>query len=184
MARPLRNRSWPVIAARILVLLFVLLYACNFCGLGAGIGWQSGMISVVCGQLQLGLFGDDEPPSLDEYNGIWHTAPLWCNSTLYYNSWRERFGLIPPTITRSGHQRSSYLFRSYPVYVMPLWLCAAVPAAFLIISGMRVRRRAVRLPCRACGYSLIGNTSGRCPECGTAICDRTAPNENGPVASR
>ena len=184
MAGRLRSRSWPVIAARVLVFFFALLYACNFCGLHAGIGWQSGMISVVCGQLQLGLFGDDEPDSLDEYNGIWHTAPLWCNSTPYYLSWRERIGLIPPTITQRGHLRSSYLFQGYPVYIVPLWLCAAVPATFLFVSGMRARRSTGPLHCRTCGYSLVGNTSGRCPECGTAICDRTAPTNDRPVASR
>ena len=35
----------------------------------------------------------------------------------------------------------------------------------------RKRQRAKRPPfaeCRTCGYSLIGNTSGVCPECGTA----------------
>jgi len=32
--------------------------------------------------------------------------------------------------------------------------------------------------CLACGYSLTGNTSGVCPECGTAIESKPAPNKS------
>jgi len=32
--------------------------------------------------------------------------------------------------------------------------------------------------CKKCGYNLIGNVSGVCPECGTAM-DRLDDNRNG-----
>ncbi|OWY72993.1 hypothetical protein B7486_01210 [cyanobacterium TDX16] len=184
MAGRLRTRSWPVIAARILVLFFVSLYACNFCGLGASFAWRTGKIYVGSGMLEFGCIREDGISSLGEYCGISHATPFWRGSAFVQVPWRERFGLTAPMTMLHPDCCRVGLFQSYPLYILPLWLCAAVPAAFLFISGMRVRRRAVPLPCRACGYSLVGNTSGRCPECGTAICDRTAPNKNGPVASR
>ena len=50
-----------------------------------------------------------------------------------------------------------------PLYV-PL-LCFGTIAVYLTL------RRRPRKPgtCHACGYNLTGNTSGVCPECGTAI---------------
>ena len=51
--------------------------------------------------------------------------------------------------------------------ILPLWLFF-VPSAYLFLVFWYSDRR--RLPpghCQACGYDLIGNTSGRCPECGT-----------------
>jgi len=43
----------------------------------------------------------------------------------------------------------------------------AVMPAFCLIQW--VRRPARPGACRACGYDLTGNTSGVCPECGTAV---------------
>lgn len=39
----------------------------------------------------------------------------------------------------------------------------------------RKMRRAAGIPCRACFYDLTGNTSGICPECGTAILPKSLP---------
>ena len=48
--------------------------------------------------------------------------------------------------------------------LMPaVWVCVAILAA---VDRNSDRRRGC---CRACGYSLTGNTSGMCPECGTKI---------------
>ncbi|HEY8746789.1 MAG TPA: hypothetical protein VIM11_02365 [Tepidisphaeraceae bacterium] len=53
-----------------------------------------------------------------------------------------------------------------------LWVVAAVCA----VAGMGSRIVAARTPaqgrvgfCRSCGYDLACNTSGVCPECGTAV---------------
>lgn len=56
--------------------------------------------------------------------------------------------------------------------MLPYWLFL-IPAA--VVPGIQFRRwyRARTRPrtgcCLACGYDLTGNTSGVCPECGTAI---------------
>jgi drug/metabolite transporter (DMT)-like permease len=59
-----------------------------------------------------------------------------------------------------------------------------VPALFLVTGAVSVvaglLMKAVPPPrfapglCQACGYNLRGNTSGRCPECGTA-CEHVRP---------
>lgn len=58
----------------------------------------------------------------------------------------------------------------------PLWPAAAVLALFPVrwsFAVLRRRRRRKNNQCLACGYSLTGNTSGVCPECGTATSQTT-----------
>ena len=53
-----------------------------------------------------------------------------------------------------------------------VWSIAAILAGVAV--GREVARDRTRIPpqsCRQCGYNLTGNTSGVCPECGTAISD-------------
>jgi predicted amidophosphoribosyltransferase len=46
------------------------------------------------------------------------------------------------------------------------WICGLWPDG----SGCEQVERVLGLyRCRKCGYSLIGNTSGICPECGTQV---------------
>jgi hypothetical protein len=60
--------------------------------------------------------------------------------------------------------------------VIPLWPLA-LPAAWMLAAWPLRRalasRRAREGLCRMCGYNLVGNASGRCPECGTPL-ERTA----------
>lgn len=66
------------------------------------------------------------------------------------------------------------------IYRLPIWIplvAAMVTAAWLYLPLWRLRQaRKADLPpgprCRTCGYSLIGNSSGRCPECGTEVPER------------
>jgi hypothetical protein len=55
---------------------------------------------------------------------------------------------------------------------VPLWepiaLLSIWPICFLFVAFLR-RRRGKAGSCRKCGYSLTGNTSGVCPECGTRV---------------
>ena len=59
--------------------------------------------------------------------------------------------------------------------LLPLWLVGLVfglAGAWLpyrLWSNARRRRLARAGRCQTCGYNLTGNTSGICPECGTAI---------------
>lgn len=51
-------------------------------------------------------------------------------------------------------------------FILPLWIpCSVVIVSFLIIR----RKPFLDYQCRQCGYDLIHNLSGTCPECGTAI---------------
>lgn len=58
--------------------------------------------------------------------------------------------------------------------VLAYCLNLPIPLAIWYVSrDMDCRASAIRSPprCRPCGYDLTGNTSGRCPECGTACGD-------------
>jgi len=54
---------------------------------------------------------------------------------------------------------------------VPLWLMtivfAAYPAIVLVYRPLRTRLRVWRGRCPSCGYDLMGNQSGVCPECGS-----------------
>src|SRR5438045_774002 len=47
----------------------------------------------------------------------------------------------------------------------------AIVGAVLIKIGFWPRRRGHTPHCRGCGYALVGNESGSCPECGKLISD-------------
>ena len=82
--------------------------------------------------------------------------------------WRHTFisGITHPTLPRRLPPRNAYE-GSFPVWfivllttILPLWR---------VISSARRHRRIKTSLCSECGYSLTGNTSGVCPECGTPI---------------
>jgi hypothetical protein len=58
-------------------------------------------------------------------------------------------------------------------YSAPLWLPACVFGGLAIPIVRRLIRRRTRFRdptcCPSCSYNLTGNTSGVCPECGTAV---------------
>ena len=70
----------------------------------------------------------------------------------------------------------------YTAVVVGLWLPTAIFAAYPSIAFIRgpVRRWRRRRKgwCVKCGYDLIENVSGVCPECGEPICD-DAPGQGG-----
>jgi hypothetical protein len=80
--------------------------------------------------------------------------------------WRNQFGAgrrESPASPLTTH--SSYWVQT------PLW-CVALAFLVMPIFGLRsVIRSRLHRPgcCRTCGYSLTGNTSGVCPECGTPV---------------
>lgn len=55
----------------------------------------------------------------------------------------------------------------------PIWMLVATlllpPGVAYVLGPVRRRRRKARGLCVQCGYALIGNTSARCPECGTGV---------------
>jgi hypothetical protein len=62
---------------------------------------------------------------------------------------------------------------------MPFVIFAAYPTLVLLTGPLRRRRRRQRGCCLHCGYCLIGNTSGTCPECG-AVVTEPATRDPGP----
>lgn len=70
----------------------------------------------------------------------------------------------------------------YLALVVPYWAVATAsltPVAWGAHRRRRRRRRGRSGLCRECGYSLAGNVSGVCPECGT----RTGPASAAPPAA-
>ena len=51
--------------------------------------------------------------------------------------------------------------------VFPIAMCGF--AGWLLMRDFRIRTWEETGKCRQCGYSLTGNTSGVCPECGAEI---------------
>ncbi|GJM24132.1 MAG: hypothetical protein DHS20C16_05470 [Phycisphaerae bacterium] len=67
----------------------------------------------------------------------------------------------PGILPNNGHV-------TFPLWC-PLLLFAANPIFAFIRGPLRRRARRKRNQCIQCGYSLIGLTEQRCPECGTAV---------------
>lgn len=67
----------------------------------------------------------------------------------------------------------------------PLFAAFAIPYLLnAIYKAQRRRTRARRGKCLACAYNLTGNTSGSCPECGTAIQSQDQPETESALRSR
>lgn len=55
------------------------------------------------------------------------------------------------------------------VFLLSMFATGTYPTYALITGPMRRWRRRRKRCCQQCGYSLIGNLSGVCPECGTEV---------------
>ena len=82
--------------------------------------------------------------------------------------WEEHHTFHPPLFGLP----SIYSSVSLLSIVIPLWLLFILFAVYPVLAFIRgplnrYRRRRKGL-CIKCGYNLTGNTSGICPECGTA----------------
>ena len=63
-------------------------------------------------------------------------------------------------------------WRGWIASIYDCWIiavAAVLPALYSISLLRRRSRRNLTASCRSCGYSLTGNTSGVCPECGTPV---------------
>jgi hypothetical protein len=70
--------------------------------------------------------------------------------------------------------------RTDPFFLVALIFCMIYSSVIGLIIGIpfAVYRKRHTIPpghCQTCGYSLTGNTSGICPECGTAVKASTHP---------
>lgn len=77
--------------------------------------------------------------------------------------WRDAWGAGSPQIKRISSSASAVII---PVYLLlGLSILASMSSAFLIWRTPNSEKG----HCLVCGYSLMGNWSGRCPECGSDI---------------
>ena len=96
--------------------------------------------------------------------------------------WAEKMpvGLYRPiqAVQYGGFKWETKLFRTGPfggdwdTLVIPSWLIVIVSSILPGRSAFRwflVRQRRLKNRCPVCGYNLTANTSGVCPECGTAV---------------
>lgn len=52
---------------------------------------------------------------------------------------------------------------------IPFWTIFALCASVTLVAFRKSHVRFKEYQCRQCGYNLTGNTSGKCPECGTRM---------------
>lgn len=90
--------------------------------------------------------------------------PHWSDEVDRYTFevWRDFYVQIVPVPPNSDWT----IFVSCPFYV-PFLVFAAYPTFAFIRGPLRRHNREKRNLCLNCGYSLTGNVSGNCPECGT-----------------
>ncbi len=93
------------------------------------------------------------PTSSPTSRRAWNIAGLrvseWCHNDSACANWRS--------------------FVSHSVHV-PYWYIAVIVGAVpLYVFTTRLRRHCDSSSCKSCRYSLVGNVSGRCPECGTIV---------------
>ena len=95
--------------------------------------------------------------------GLGSLGKLWRTPWSYYASpWEWSVG---NTFLLVGSDSRYTQALGVPLWI-PAGLLAVLPAIRFAYMPLRSRRRRRRKQCVACGYLLIGNVSGICPECG------------------
>jgi hypothetical protein len=94
-------------------------------------------------------------------SGSWHSHEwVW-----------GRFGIVVYPDLIAGTQQLSTPYPMVLSLYLPYWLIillfAVLPSAWTL-NRLRTRKNDLNL-CGTCSYSLTGNTSGICPECGTPV---------------
>ncbi|HPF40604.1 MAG TPA: hypothetical protein P5081_13525 [Phycisphaerae bacterium] len=130
-----------------IILVTLVGYGVRAAGLVPFVALDSASVYLVDGAILLTVddFFEAAPPP---YIGLADRLPMPLMSTGWF---------APPVI-------------EYPCYMLPYWciLVVAVPTWFILHRRAReLRLRERRGLCLTCGYSLVGNVSGACPECGT-----------------
>ena len=118
----------------------------------------AGQIGIACGSVWYSADHVFPPFALEERSDRWlnlNVRPL--TPRFYWRLWSLSYD--PPRVG------------------VPLWALITVvvlPTGWLFWSDHRRRMRGGAGCCAQCGYSLTGNTSGKCPECGATTTARAA----------
>lgn len=114
--------------------------------------------------------------------GIWIHAGVYSKSA---GAWYvRRFAPVGPSYHRRGpctyygdtlvHVEPWFATTLTAVHRTLAVMVVLAPALSGVVYCLRARRLNPYIACVQCGYSLVGNISGRCPECGTPFA-RTTP---------
>jgi ribosomal protein L37E len=112
-------------------------------------------------------------PAIPKYKG--DVGKMWSavRTMGWFRSYLIKLSPSDPSVNPGGMGTPTNSIRvQHPAHdvflIVPLWPAALV---FLILVVARLVKRQNRdhSQCYECGYELHGNTSGVCPECGTAI---------------
>ncbi len=146
----------------------------------------------VLGRLTSGLLSSSAVFPVDTGAAAAHTYNVYAcftESGFTCNCWRTPLaGSVPSSLPCAAYLGGivRWVGGGYPTYwsltlTLPWWvpaaLCAAFPAFFYTLcaqAAWKRRRRSRHGLCLHCGYNLTGNTSGRCPECGSPTPAATA----------
>ena len=116
-----------------------------------------------------------ENGNFDYSKGLWYwqeEAQQWVSRTALL----ARLGL---SYDAAKNYHSSGKHCDYITVAFPQWcitvVAATSPAAFLILLVRNRRLRPAAPECKNCSYSLTGNASGVCPECGVTIQQQPSP---------
>jgi len=113
------------------------------------------------------------------YMNYWNARPVEFGHVVDRGYYMDRFYFLPTlgSIKRTYHwgfekprfeSMSSLNATGWQLSLL-VWVLVLVPMTMLLLS-LLVRGRAIpKGYCLECRYNLIGNKSGTCPECGTAI---------------
>lgn len=118
-----------------------------------------------------------------EYTLIWHAGSGWVNGLLNGIFWPiDQISVACSSPTKVWYEHAlakkfgksvlyivfkpegDYCWPSYAVLVVLLTAMSLAKVLMKVATCARVSNE-----CRNCGYSLTGNISGRCPECGTKM---------------
>lgn len=104
----------------------------------------------------------DPPPGIKPGISVWWGGPV-PGKTVKGGHWSIVAHPLNPV--RAG--TTTYWVQMYVGYPWLVPLCLTCVACLPSVYRLLRRRHRIRAGhCASCGYSLIGNASGRCPECG------------------
>ena len=116
---------------------------------------------------------------LSETARVWHVwcvPVIVCGAEAMQHLW-ELMTEGPFRDPRTGRIDRYFLSLSIALVILPV-LYAGIVAASILWPVRLWRRSSLADRCRRCGYNLTGNTSGICPECGTAIEPESTTSRN------
>ncbi|HSZ60130.1 MAG TPA: hypothetical protein VK797_31085 [Tepidisphaeraceae bacterium] len=114
-------------------------------------------------------------PRLDPSFGLWLQARAEYEGDLLIWKWGSYHLLDGGRGMGHEYGRDDGIVRWF---AMPPWVAAAILAALPTMWIRKWLSRPRAGSCQHCGYNLIGNTSGVCPECGTPV--PKAPDQKSP----